>query len=113
MEFCFQLFMCTIFNNLFQLSFVLKVQESFPIPIALTWKGAAQDSQNGNVENQQSIVFPKGNPIPSVKALTFYRSGTFTVDMQYADVSELKAPQKISTYTVKLDVSVCFVYIAN
>lgn len=81
----------------------LKVQESFPFPIALTWKGTAQESQNGNVENQQtSIVFPKGNIIPSVKALTFYRTGTFTVDLQYADVSELQAPAKISTYTVKV-----------
>lgn len=53
------------------------------------------------MENQQNtIVFPKGNPIPSVKALTFYRSGTFTVDVQYADVTELQAPAKISTYTV-------------
>ena len=55
------------------------------------------------MENQQqTIVFPKGNVIPSVKALTFYRSGTFTVDVQYADVSELQAPSKISTYTVTI-----------
>ncbi|CAA2980761.1 heat shock 70 kDa 15-like [Olea europaea subsp. europaea] len=53
------------------------------------------------MDNQQStIVFPKASPIPSFKALTFYRSGTFAVDVQYADVSELKAPAKISTYTI-------------
>ena len=80
---------------------VLKVNESFPFPIALSWKGAAPDAQNGVVDNQQgTVVFPKGNPIPSTKALTFYRSGTFTIDVQYADVSELQAPAKISTYTV-------------
>lgn len=79
----------------------LKVNESFPFSIALSWKGAAPDTQNGAADNQQStIVFPKGNPIPSVKALTFYRSGTFSVDVQYADVGELQAPAKISTYTV-------------
>lgn len=79
----------------------LKVNESFPFPIALSWKGAAPDTQNGASDNQQStIVFPKGNQIPSVKALTFYRSGTFSVDVQYADVGELQAPAKISTYTV-------------
>jgi len=79
----------------------VKVNESFPFPIALSWKGPAPDAQNGALENHQStIVFPKGNPIPSVKALTFYRSGTFTIDVQYADVSELQAPAKISTYTV-------------
>lgn len=78
-----------------------QVNESFPFPIALTWKGGAPDSQNGATDNQQStVVFPKGNPIPSVKALTFYRAGTFTVDVQYADVSELQAPAKISTYTI-------------
>lgn len=80
---------------------VAKVNESFPFSIALSWKGAAQDAQNGSADNQQStIVFPKGNSIPSVKALTFYRAGTFVVDVQYADVSELQAPAKISTYTV-------------
>ncbi|XP_076887908.1 heat shock 70 kDa protein 15-like [Bidens hawaiensis] len=91
---------CAILSPTFKVR-EFQVQESFPFPISLTWKGTAQDSQNGNVENQQSsIVFPKGNAIPSVKALTFFRSGTFTVDLQYADVSELQAPPKISTYTI-------------
>lgn len=79
----------------------LKVNECFPFPIALSWKGSAPDAQNGGAENQQStVVFPKGNSLPSVKALTFYRFGTFSVDVQYADTSELQAPAKISTYTV-------------
>ncbi|KAL5538078.1 hypothetical protein UlMin_043487, partial [Ulmus minor] len=78
-----------------------QVNESFPFSIALSWKGYAPDAQNGAAENQPStVVFPKGNPIPSVKALTFYRSGTFSIDVQYADVSELQAPAKISTYTI-------------
>ncbi|CAL5373655.1 unnamed protein product [Camellia sinensis] len=78
-----------------------KVNESFPFPIDLSWKGAAPDTQNGVADNQQSpLVFPKGNPIPSIKALTLYRSETFTIDVQYADVSELQAPAKISTYTI-------------
>lgn len=78
----------------------LKVNESFPFSIALSWKGDAPDAQNGADNQQSTIVFPKGNSIPSVKALTFYRSGTFSVDVHYADVSELQAPAKISTYTV-------------
>ncbi|KAI3789717.1 hypothetical protein L2E82_02520 [Cichorium intybus] len=91
---------CAILSPTFKVK-EFQVQESFPFPIALTWQGSSQDSQNGNVENQQStIVFPKGNPIPSVKALTFYRAGTYSVDVQYADVSELQAPAKISTYTI-------------
>ncbi|KAJ0701606.1 putative Heat shock protein 70 family [Helianthus annuus] len=91
---------CAILSPTFKVR-EFQVQESFPFSIALTWKGSAQESQNGNAENQQSsIVFPKGNHIPSVKALTFYRTGTFSVDLQYADVSELQAPPKISTYTI-------------
>ncbi|XP_024979378.1 heat shock 70 kDa protein 15-like [Cynara cardunculus var. scolymus] len=91
---------CAILSPTFKVR-EFQVQESFSFPIAMTWKGSAQDSQNGNTENQQStIVFPKGNPIPSVKALTFYRSSTFTVDVVYADVSGLQAPPKISTYTI-------------
>ncbi|KAM3359484.1 heat shock 70 kDa protein 15 [Capsicum galapagoense] len=91
---------CAILSPTFKVR-DFKVNESFPFPIALSWKGPAPDAQNGVSENHQStIVFPKGNPIPSVKALTFYRSGTFTIDVQYADVSELQAPAKISTYTI-------------
>jgi len=79
----------------------LKVHESFPFPIALSWKGSAPDSQSDAENHQSSIVFPKGNPIPSVKALTFFRSSTFSIDVMYADASELQVSSpKISTYTV-------------
>ncbi|KAM7254585.1 hypothetical protein ACFE04_003965 [Oxalis oulophora] len=78
-----------------------RVNETFPFSIALSWKGSAPDDHSGATDNQQStIVFPKGNPIPSIKALTFYRSGTFTVDVQYAEAAELQIPAKISTYTI-------------
>ncbi|KAF8393340.1 hypothetical protein HHK36_021582 [Tetracentron sinense] len=82
-------------------SFVQFVNESFPFSVALSWKGSTSDTQNGAADNHQStVVFPKGNPIPSVKALTFYRSATFIVDVLYADVNELQAPTQISTYTI-------------
>ncbi|CAI9753811.1 unnamed protein product [Fraxinus pennsylvanica] len=91
---------CAILSPTFKVR-EFQVNESFPFPIALSWKGSAPDTQNGAVDNQQiTVVFPKGNPIPSMKALTFYRSGTFTIDVQYADVSELQAPAKISTYMI-------------
>lgn len=91
---------CAILSPTFKVR-EFQVNESFPFPIALSWKGCASDAQTGGTENQQNtIVFPKGNPIPSVKALTFYRSGTFTVDVLYADVTELQGPAKISTYTI-------------
>ncbi|KAJ4718159.1 putative Heat shock 70 kDa protein [Melia azedarach] len=91
---------CAILSPTFKVR-EFQVNESFPFSISLSWKGSAPEAQNETVDNQQStVVFPKGNPIPSVKALTFYRSGTFTVDVQYADVSELQAPAKISSYTI-------------
>ncbi|KAL6584690.1 hypothetical protein OROMI_003979 [Orobanche minor] len=91
---------CAILSPTFKVR-DFQVNESFPFPIALSWKVTSPDTQNGAVDNQQStIVFHKGNSIPSVKALTFYRSGTFTIDVQYADVSELQAPTRISTYTI-------------
>ncbi|KAL8458191.1 hypothetical protein ACS0TY_035909 [Phlomoides rotata] len=91
---------CAILSPTFKVR-EFQVNESFPFSIALSWKGSAPDAQNGAVDNQQStVVFPKGNPIPSVKALTFYRSGTFTLDVHYADASELQAPTKISTYSI-------------
>ncbi|KAL0441553.1 UNVERIFIED_CONTAM: Heat shock protein 14 [Sesamum radiatum] len=91
---------CAILSPTFKVR-EFQVNESFPFSIALSWKGSSPDVQNGASDNQQStLVFPKGNPIPSVKALTFYRSGTFTVDVQYADASELQGPTRISTYTI-------------
>ncbi|CAN8305133.1 unnamed protein product [Cochlearia groenlandica] len=91
---------CAILSPTFKVR-EFQVHESFPFSISLSWKGSSPDAQNGGSENQQStIVFPRGNPIPSVKALTFYRSGTFSVDVQYADVSDLRVPPLISSYTI-------------
>ncbi|KAI4387027.1 hypothetical protein MLD38_004893 [Melastoma candidum] len=78
-----------------------QVNESFPFSVSMSWKGTVPGAENGVEENQQStLVFSKGNPIPSVKALTFYRSGTFHVDVQYADSTDLPESAKISTYTI-------------
>ncbi|XP_057969054.1 heat shock 70 kDa protein 15-like [Malania oleifera] len=91
---------CAILSPTFKVR-EFQAHDCFPFPIALSWKGSAPDSQNGGAENQQStIVFPKGNPVPSVKALTFYRSGTFSIDVHYADVSDVHVPAKISTYAI-------------
>jgi heat shock protein 4 len=73
----------------------LQVADGFPFSIALSWKPDSQDSAP-----QQTVVFPKGNAIPSVKALTFFKSSTFEVDVLYVDTGDSQIPQKISTYTV-------------
>ena len=78
-----------------------QVNESFPFAISMSWKGHTPEGENGAAEGRQStIVVPKGSPIPCLKAVTILRSGSLTVDLQYADVSDLQAPPKISTYTV-------------
>ncbi|XP_068647507.1 heat shock 70 kDa protein 14-like [Aristolochia californica] len=91
---------CAILSPTFKVR-EFQVNESFPYSIALSWKGSGPDSQSGAGDNMQTtVVFPKGNPIPSVKALTFYRSGTFTVDVVYGDSNEFPGSAKISTYTI-------------
>ncbi|XP_074285292.1 heat shock 70 kDa protein 15-like [Silene latifolia] len=78
-----------------------QVNESFPFPISMSWKGFAAEGQDGAAEGQQSvIVIPNGTPLPSLKEVTIRRSGTLALDLSYADVSELQAPAQISTYTI-------------
>ncbi|KAF0916094.1 hypothetical protein E2562_000703 [Oryza meyeriana var. granulata] len=85
---------CAILSPTFKVR-EFQVNDGFPFSIAMSWK---PDSQNG--DNQQTVVFPKGNPMPSVKALTFFRSNTFTVDVTYVDTGDLQIAPKISTYTI-------------
>ncbi|CAI0474632.1 unnamed protein product [Linum tenue] len=91
---------CAILSPTFKVR-EFQVHESFPFSIAMTWKGAAPETQNGAADSQQStLVFPRGNALPSIKSLTFYRSETFSVDVQYAETDGLVAPAKISSYTI-------------
>ncbi|OIW15856.1 hypothetical protein TanjilG_04391 [Lupinus angustifolius] len=91
---------CAILSPTFKVR-EFQVNESFPFSVSLSWKGSGPDAQESEADTKQSaVVFPKGNPIPSVKALTFYRPGTFSVDVQYDDVSGLQAYAPISTYTI-------------
>uniref|UniRef100_A0A0D9UXK1 Uncharacterized protein n=1 Tax=Leersia perrieri TaxID=77586 RepID=A0A0D9UXK1_9ORYZ len=85
---------CAILSPTFKVR-EFQVNDGFPFSIAMSWK---PDCQNG--DNQQTVVFPKSNPMPSVKALTFYRSNTFTVDVTYVDTGDLQISPKISTYTI-------------
>ncbi|TVU17170.1 hypothetical protein EJB05_33187 [Eragrostis curvula] len=85
---------CAILSPTFKVR-EFQVNEGFPFSIALSWK---PDSQNNTPH--ETIVFPKGNPFPSLKALTFFRSNTFEVDVLYVDTGDSQVPQKISTYTI-------------
>lgn len=79
-----------------------EVQDSFPFPIGLSWKGAAPETEGEEEVSSNNVVFVKGNPVPSTKLLTFYRSSTFSIDAFYADSSELPPNMnpRIATFTV-------------
>ncbi|KAI3716314.1 hypothetical protein L6452_23564 [Arctium lappa] len=78
-----------------------QVQDNIPFAIALQWKDFTQISLYGKKNYlERCIVFARGNPIPCVKSMTFYRSGTFSLDVKYVNAGELQAPPKISTYTI-------------
>ncbi|CAM6092206.1 unnamed protein product [Calypogeia fissa] len=79
-----------------------EVQDSYPFPIALSWKGSAPESDTGDETSSNSVVFVKGNPLPCTKMLTFFRSTTFVIDVLYADLSELPSctPAKISSFQI-------------
>ncbi|CAN0878270.1 Heat shock 70 kDa protein 14 [Linum grandiflorum] len=91
---------CAILSPTFKVK-EFQVHESFPFSIALAWKGAGPETENGASDNQQStLVFSRGYPLPSIKVLTFIQPRTFPVDVQYADTDGLLPPAKISSYTI-------------
>ncbi|KAF8727009.1 hypothetical protein HU200_019504 [Digitaria exilis] len=60
------------------------------------------DAQNN--DTQQTVVFPKGNVIPSSNALTFYRASIFAVDVVNVGANDAQVEPKVSTYTVRLGI---------
>jgi heat shock protein 4 len=79
-----------------------EVQDSFPFPIGLSWKGAAPETEGEEEVSSNNVVFVKGNPVPSTKLLTFYRSSTFAIDAFYADTADLppNMAARIATFTI-------------
>lgn len=73
-----------------------EVQDSFPFSIGMSSDaGPICTLSNG-------ILFPKGQPIPSVKILTFHRTDVFHLEAFYGDQSELipGTSPKISCFTI-------------
>lgn len=74
----------------------LQVQDTIPFSIGFL----LDEIPIGTGSN--GILFPKGQPIPSIKVLTFQRSHSFNMEAFYADSSELPPGvySKISCFTV-------------
>ncbi|PON51510.1 Heat shock protein 70 family [Parasponia andersonii] len=73
-----------------------EVQDSLPFSIGLLLDGGPIcTGANG-------ILFPKGQPIPSIKVLTFQRSNSFKLEAFYANLDELPpcTSSKISCFTI-------------
>lgn len=84
----------TPFNNLMG-------NGSFPFLIALSFGRLLLSFSQGKSHSKMARL----------KALTFYRSGTFSVDVKYADGSYFQVPPKMSTYTVTRHVSYEILYL--
>ncbi|EEF39376.1 Heat-shock protein 105 kDa, putative [Ricinus communis] len=73
-----------------------EVQDSFPFSIGFS----SDEGPIGTGSN--SVLFPKGQSIPSIKVLTFQRSGLFHLEAFYANPNELPpgVSSKISFFTI-------------
>lgn len=67
-------------------------------PIKTFWEPTPDEPD----EDNEIVVFDRGNAIPSTKVLTFHRSGPFTIEAQYADPSGL--PGSINPWLGKITV---------
>ncbi|XP_068638736.1 heat shock 70 kDa protein 16-like [Aristolochia californica] len=73
-----------------------EVQDCFPFSVGFS-------SDEGPICTlSNNLLFPKGQPIPSVKILTFHRINMFRLDAFYADPSELPSglSPKISSFRI-------------
>ncbi|GJE90018.1 HSP70-domain-containing protein [Phanerochaete sordida] len=72
-------FACAMLSPVFRVrDFAL--HDITPYDVKVKW-----DKQSGEPEEDtELVVFPKGNSIPSTKALTFYRNGPFDLQAEYA-----------------------------
>ena len=65
-----------------------EVEDVCTYPVAFSW-AASEEAPEG--ERTTSVVFPKGNAMPSAKMLTFFRSGVFPLEADVAEATLLPA----------------------
>ncbi|TFK82527.1 heat shock protein 70 [Polyporus arcularius HHB13444] len=75
-------FACAMLSPVFRVR-EFSMQDITPYSVKVAWERQPDDDDN------ELIVFPKGNYIPSTKVLTFYRKGPFDIEATYADPSTL------------------------
>ncbi|KAG6918066.1 hypothetical protein DXG01_016723 [Tephrocybe rancida] len=76
------------------------IHDISPYPIKVQWTPEPDSAD----EDKELLVYPKGNPIPSTKVLTFYRKDTFDLEAVYAEPELIPTGINpwISKFTAKL-----------
>lgn len=90
-------FACAMMSPVFRVR-EFSINDITPYPIKVHWERSAEDD-----EDNELLVFPRGNGIPSTKVLTFYRREPFNIEAAYAEPSVLPGSTKpwIAGITVK------------
>ena len=68
-------------------------------PVRIQWERSPGDLDN---EDTELLVFPRGQPLPSTKVLTFSRQSTFDLESVYADAKTL--PGTVSPWLGKITI---------
>ncbi|KAH9839052.1 HSP70-domain-containing protein [Rhodofomes roseus] len=77
-------FACAMLSPIFRVR-DFSMHDISPYPIKFHWEHQPEEPN----DETELLVFPKGNIIPSTKALTFYRKQPFEIEVAYADPAGL------------------------
>ena len=77
-------FACAMLSPVFRVR-DFSIHDITPYSVRVKWDKSPTDAD----EDTELIVFPKGNSIPSTKALTFYRNGPFELTAEYLEPEKL------------------------
>lgn len=77
-------FSCAMLSPIFRVR-EFSLHDITPYSIKFHWERQADETD----DDTELLVFPKGNGVPSTKALTFYRKQPFEIEATYAEPSAL------------------------
>nr|CAG8434416.1 9395_t:CDS:2 [Entrophospora candida] len=78
-------FQCAMLSPAFKVRDFSIQDINAPYPIKISWEKIPEIPD----EESELVVFPKFNPIPSTKILTFFRKEPFTIEAHYAEPDNL------------------------
>lgn len=90
-------FACAMLSPVFRVR-EFALHDITPYDIKVQWESPPDDTDT----DTELIVFPRGNPIPSTKILTFYRKEPFDLEARYAAPAQL--PGGINPWVARVTV---------